>query len=227
MCGRFALTSTPRQVRALFGYVEPAEFPPRESIAPTEPIGVVLRQGGTRHFVLMRWGFLPEWVKDAGDFPLLFNARAESAGEKPAFRNAIRRRRCLVPADAFMEWRRQGTGRQAVREPFLASRADGAPMALGGIWETNQGPDGSEIDTVAILTTDANGTVSAIHDRMPVILEPRDFEAWLDPANDDAARLAPLLRPAADDVLRLRPLGQRTPPRPRKVVAEDPQGRLF
>jgi putative SOS response-associated peptidase YedK len=230
MCGRFALTSTPQQVRALFDYVEEPNFPPREQIAPTEPIGVVVRQGGERHFALMRWGFLPEWVKDAADFPLLFNARAETAPEKPAFRNAIRRRRCLVPADSFVEWRREGEGRAVRRDPFIASRADGAPLALGGIWETNLGPDGAELDTVAILTTDANGTLGAIHDRMPVILEPRDFDAWLDPANDDAARVAHLMRPAADDVLVLRAVERSRPvpaPKPRKVVQDDPQGRLF
>lgn len=231
MCGRFGLTTDPRRVRDHFGYVETPDFPPRETIAPTEPVALVVGQGGQRHFALMRWGFLPEWVKDAGEFPLLFNARSESAADKPAFRNALRRRRCLFPADLFYEWRREGEGRGARRDPFLIRRSDGAPMALGGIWETHLGPDGAEIDTAAILTTAANGLIGAIHERMPVIIDPGAFDRWLDPANDDPARLADLFRPAPDEGLELVPLSRperpAPAPKPRQKPDDDRQGSLF
>ncbi len=125
MCGRFALTATPQDVKALFGYADTPNFPPRETIAPTEPIGVVVDAGGgARRFALMRWGFLPAWVKDPAEFPLFYNARGETLAEKPAFRSAIRRRRCLVPATGFYEWRRTGEGRAMKREPFFVTRAD-------------------------------------------------------------------------------------------------------
>ncbi|MEJ1937921.1 SOS response-associated peptidase, partial [Nostoc sp. NIES-2111] len=238
---------TPQVLQALFGYEDEHAFPPRETISPTEPIGIVADVDGRRRFMLVRWGFLPSWVKDPGDFPLLFNARAETAADKPAFRNAIRRRRCLVPADGFFEWRRSGTGRNAVREPFLVRRRDGMPMAMGGVWETWAGADGSEIDTAAILTTAANGTVAAIHDRMPVIVEPADFAAWLDPHEDDPAVISRMLRPAADDVIELmavdrgrpRPLppgslsgvrkgaGTAVKPEPEPPPSEPEQGSLF
>ncbi|MHB2166039.1 SOS response-associated peptidase [Alsobacter sp. R-9] len=234
MCGRFALTATPQDVKALFGYVERPNFPPREAIAPTEPIGVVLEQGGVRRFALMRWGFLPGWVKDPGDFPLLFNARAETLAEKAAFRAAARRRRCLVPASGFFEWRRSGEGRAMTREPFFVSRSDGRPMAMAGVWETWAGADGSEIDTVAVVTTAANGTVGAIHDRMPVIVEPADFGVWLDTmAADDGDAALRLMKPAPDDAVVVsavaRPGGapRRPVPKPPARPKDDAQGSLF
>jgi putative SOS response-associated peptidase YedK len=211
MCGRYSLSLTPQVVQALFGYEDEHAFPPRGNVSPTEPIGIVADVDGRRRFLLVRWGFVPSWVKDPGDFPLLFNARAETAADKPAFHNAIRRRRCLVPADGFYEWRRSGTGRGATREPFLVRRRDGAPMAMGGVWETWAGADGSEIDTAAILTTGANGVVAAIHDRMPVIVEPADFDLWLDPHRDDPADIARILRPASDDAVELIPVDSGRP----------------
>ncbi len=230
MCGRFALTATPQDVRALFGYGDTPNFPPRDAIRPTEPIGVVLSAGGARRFMLMRWGFIPTWVKDPADFPLLYNARGETLADKPAFRAAVRRRRCLVPADGFHEWRRTGEGRAVRREPFFVSRADGRPMAMAGVWETYMDPGGGEIDTVAIVTTAANGTVAAVHDRMPVIVEPRDFDTWLEPApGDDIAAAMKLVRPAPDDAVVVTALQppSRPPAPPRKPPRDDAQGSLF
>ncbi len=234
MCGRFALTATPRDVRALFGYEDAPNFPPREAIKPTEPVAVVVKRGGARRFELMRWGFIPAWVKDPAEFPLLYNARGETLADKPAFRAAARRRRCLIPADGFYEWRRTGEGRAMTREPFFVSRADGRPMAMAGVWETYMDAGGGEIDTVAVVTTAANGTVAAVHDRMPVIVEPRDFDAWLDPSpGDDCTDALRLVRPAADDAVTVRALppptrssAPRSPP-PRKPPPDDAQGSLF
>ena len=213
MCGRYALTLPPQAVRSYFRFVEQPNFPPRYNIAPTQPIPVVRmeRDGAgrkSRHFVLVRWGFLPSFVKDPKDFPLVINARAETVMEKPSFRNAVRRRRCIFIADAFYEWRRdtQGKGKVSGKAkqpsiPFLIRRRDGAPMALAGLWETWAGPNGEEQDTACIVTTDANGLMSGIHDRMPVILAPEDFDLWLDNFDTDMADVEALLRPAAEDVL--------------------------
>lgn len=209
MCGRFAITSPPEALRRLFGYEARPNFPPRYNIAPTQPIPIVHCEraaGVTRRvFRLARWAFLPAFVKDPKGFPVLFNARSEGIAEKASFRNAIRRRRCLVPADAFYEWRRMG-GAKAPSVPYMARRADGTPMALAGIWETWMGPNGEEVDTAAILTTSANGVSAAIHPRLPVIVAPEDFTPWLDPdetATDTALRL---LKPVEDDVLVFTPI---------------------
>lgn len=206
MCGRYALTSAPEALRALFAYEENPNFPPRYNIAPTQPIPIVIHNRDAngawrRGFRLARWGFLPGFVKDVRDFPLIINARSETAVDKPSFRSAMKRRRCLVPADAYYEWLRLGAGRKTERRPYLFRRADGAPMAMAGLWETYAGADGAEIDTACILTTPANGATVAIHDRMPAILEPRDFSAWLDCDGVRADDAAALLRPAGDDIL--------------------------
>jgi putative SOS response-associated peptidase YedK len=215
MCGRYAITLPPEAVRAFFRYVELPNFPPRYNVAPTQPVPIIrlerdARGVRSRHFVLVRWGFLPGFVKDPKDFPLVINARAETVAEKPSFRNALKRRRCIFIADAFYEWRRPAGGKKKggpPSQPFLIRRADGAPMALAGLWEAWTGPNGEEMDTACIVTTDANGPMAAIHDRMPVILEPEDFDRWLDCEADDARDAAGLMRPTGDNILEFIPIG--------------------
>lgn len=197
MCGRYVITSTPAAIRALFGYPEQPNFPPRYNVAPTQPVPIVRLAEGKRHFALVRWAFIPGWVKDPKGFSLLINARAESVLDKPAFRNAVRRRRCLIPADGFYEWREVGGRKQA----FFVRRKDGQPFAFAGLWETWTGPNGEELDTAAIVTTLANRTLSFLHGRMPVILPPDAFDLWLDCAKVDAPTAAALLVPARDDLL--------------------------
>lgn len=201
MCGRYVIISTPQAIRALFGYGEQPNFPPRYNVAPTQPIPVVRLVEGKRSFSLMKWGLMPSWVKDPKTFPLLINARGESVLDKPAFRNAMRRRRCLIPTDGFYEWQ-VGTPK---RPFFVRARraADGTapPLAFAGLWETWTGPNGEEIDTAAIVTTRANRTLSAIHDRMPVFVPPQAFDLWLDCANVEADVAAALIAPAEDDLL--------------------------
>jgi len=214
MCGRYAIISAPEEIRRLFRYAEQPNFPPRYNVAPTQPIPLVRIAEGARHFALMRWGLLPAWVKDPRAFTLLINARAETALEKPAFRNAMKRRRCLIPADGFYEWRREG----ARKQPFFIRRRDRAPFAFAGLWETWSGPGGEEIDTAAILTTQANETLRALHHRMPVILPPEAFDLWLDEATDVRAA-ASLLVPAADDQLELFAVSDAV----NKVVNDDPR----
>jgi putative SOS response-associated peptidase YedK len=176
MCGRFALTATPDEVRRLFAFLDQPNFPGRDDIRPTEPIGVVVVRQGERRFELVRWGFVPGWVEDPREFSLLINARAETAAEKPSFRGAMRHGRCLVPADGFYEWRAEGAG---PKRPYFISRADGGLVAFAGLTETWAGADGSEVDTAAILTVPANEVVAPIHDRMPELYRERaEVEEW-------------------------------------------------
>ncbi len=208
MCGRFFIGQPPEVYRAFYGYSEQPNFPGRFNVAPTQPVPVVVREQGERHFRLMRWGLWPAWLKDPSGFPVLFNARIETAAEKPAFRGALRHRRCVFLADGFYEWRRDGEGRTATKTPFAVRRADGAPMAFAGLWEPWMGADGSEVDTAAIVTCSANGTLSAIHERMPAILAPEAIAPWLDAAVD-APEAARLCRPCPDAWLRLDPVSER------------------
>jgi len=198
MCGRYVITSTPEAIRALFGYAEQPNFPPRYNVAPTQPIPIVRLAEGRRSFALMRWGLLPSWVKDPKTFPLLINARGESVLDKPAFRNAMRRRRCLIPTDGFYEW-----AAGAPKRPYFVRarrRADSAvpPLAFAGLWETWTGPNGEELDTAVIVTTTANRTLAHIHERMPVFVLREAFDLWLDCANVEANVAAALIRPAPE-----------------------------
>jgi putative SOS response-associated peptidase YedK len=201
MCGRYTLISAPEAIRALFRYAAQPNFPVRYNIAPSQPIATVRLAGGTRQFALVRWGLLPSWVKDARSFALLINARGESVIDKPAFRNAMRRRRCLIPADGFYEWKRTNG-----KQPYYIRPAAGGPMAFAGLWETWIGPNGEEVETAAIVTTTANRTLAAIHDRMPVVVPPEAFDLWLDCAKVDAETAAALITPARDGILDVRPV---------------------
>ena len=198
MCDRYALTSPPATLRARFGYDEAPEFPPRANILPTEPIAVVTARpftgGRGRNFRLVRWGFLPGFVKDPATFPLIVNARAESVMEKASFAAAFKRRRCLAPADGFYAGR---TG----KAPLLQA-ADGAPFGLAALHETYLDASGGEIDTACILTTPANALLSTFGDRMPAILGPADFPAWLDHEATPLGAALALLRPAPEAQLR-------------------------
>lgn len=196
MCGRYAITTAPEAMRRLFGYPEMPNFPPRYNVAPTQPIPVVRMRDGRREFALVRWGLLPSWVKDPRNFTLLINARGETVNDKPAFRNAMKRRRCLIPADGFYEWKRDG----AVKRPYLIRLKGGVPFAFAGLWETWTGPNGEELDTAAIVTTEANRALLPIYDRMPVILTPDAYEMWLDCAHVDARTAAELIAPARNDM---------------------------
>ncbi len=220
MCGRYAITLPPEAVRSYFAYVERPNFPPRYNIAPTQPVPVVVArktgEGGTsRHFQLMRWGFLPGFVKDVAKFPLIINARSETCAQKPSFRHALRRRRCLFIMDGYYEWQASAAPKGA-RQPWLFRRPDKSVFAVAGLHEHLVTPDGSEIESACLLTTAANDAVRAVHDRMPVLVAPGDFETWLDldetryeealhllrtPANDsfEACRIGPAVNSVRND----------------------------
>jgi putative SOS response-associated peptidase YedK len=198
MCTRYNLTSPREAVRAYFRVANGELFPPRYNIAPTQPVLIVrLDHAGQRELALVRWGLIPSWAKEPARLSLLVNARAESAAGKASFRGAMRHRRCLVPANGFYEW----TGKPGARQPHLVRRRDGGLMALAGLWESWLGADGSEIDTMAILTVPASQAISLLHDRMPAILLPEHFDAWLDTRGFSAEMAAAMLRPAPDGLL--------------------------
>jgi putative SOS response-associated peptidase YedK len=164
-------------------------MPPQHNIAPIQPVPVVILENGARHFRLMRWGLIPAWVKDPRKFALLINARAETVLEKPAFKNAIRRRRCLIPADGYYEW-------QAVegrKRPHFIHRRDGQPIGLAALAETWIGPNGEELDTVAIVTAPASADLAELHHRVPVTIAPGDFDSWLDCRADQTEAAMALL----------------------------------
>lgn len=199
MCGRYSLTTPIDGIRRLFGFDRIPNVPPRYNIAPTQAVMVVraatARQdfekgqppapGVARDVAFVRWGLIPSWAKDPSIGSKMINARAETVAEKPAFRTAFRRRRCLVPADSFYEWKKTGTGKQPVRIHF----DDGGPFAFAGLWEDWTGADGSQVETCTIVTTDAAPDIEGIHHRMPVILDSVDFETWMTGTQDAAARL--------------------------------------
>ncbi len=195
MCGRFTVNVTLDLLAEFFGVTSiPPGMPPpapRFNVAPSQPVLIVRagHQRGSRELAHVVWGLVPSWAGDPSVGTRMINARAETVAEKPAFRNAIRRRRCIVPATGFFEWEKTGASRQ----PHLFSMADGRPFAMAGLWENWLSDDGSEIQSTAILTTKANKLVRRVHDRMPVILKRESFARWLDPGNEDAASLAPLL----------------------------------
>ncbi|MGE0202674.1 MAG: SOS response-associated peptidase [Hyphomicrobiaceae bacterium] len=198
MCSRYSLTSPPEAVRAYFGHANAPNYPPRYNIAPSQPVAIVrLDERRERELALVRWGLVPSWVKDPGTFAMLLNARAETAATKPSFRGAMRHRRCLVPADGFYEW----IGEKGAKRPHLIAPAAGGVMAMAGLWEHWMGADGSEVESMAILTVAANRLVSRLHDRMPAILPPEHFEAWLDTRQMTADEAQALLVPAPESLL--------------------------
>jgi putative SOS response-associated peptidase YedK len=191
MCGRFAQKTPPKKLAQVFGVSEVPETEARYNIAPTQSVlGVRLTPDG-REMGYLKWGLVPSWAKDPSLGARLINARAETVEEKPSFREAFKLRRCLVPADGFYEWARTGGKKQ----PYFFRLKDERPFAFAGLWERWRGQDGSTIDSCTILTTEANETVGPVHDRMPVILGPEDYDLWLDGDPRQQGLRRELLRP--------------------------------
>ena len=207
MCGRFTLSTPAQTLQQVFDLAETPDLPPRYNIAPSEAIAAIRLpepQAG-RRLDLLRWGLVPPWAKEPDVGARMINARAETAATNPAFRAAFRRRRCLVPADGFYEWQRL---ERRNKQPFYIRMRDGSPFAFAGLWEHWEGPQGDALETCTILTTDPSELVRPVHDRMPVILDPRDWDLWLDPGVQDPARLQPLLRPYPPEQMIAFPVGQ-------------------
>jgi len=194
MCGRFTLRASASVIAEQFDLFDVPPLEPSYNIAPTQPVAAVRRspeapQDG-RELVQLRWGLIPNWAKDPGIGNRLINARCETAAEKPAFRAALRRRRCLVVADGFYEWKRNGR-----KQPYFIRMKDDRPFAFAGLWEYWEGEDGSYIESCVLLTTRPNGLMAPIHNRMPVILARETYDQWLDPDQQDPQALAPLWEP--------------------------------
>ena len=207
MCGRYHLNSTPAEVADHFDVDIRDNFPARYNIAPTQPIACIrMNEARQREYALVRWGFIPSWAKKdylekMGSRPLI-NARAETAAEKPTFRSAIKRRRCLIPADGFYEWQRRGDEKQ----PYAIERE--GLFAFAGIWETAIGPDGGEADTAAMLTIDANEDMRSVHHREPVIIEPQNYQTWLETDERDFATIAAMLTASPEGAWRFYPVAK-------------------
>jgi len=213
MCGRFARRSTHEVLADWFG-IESEEMPffaPTYNAAP-QSVQPVVRLGahtGKREFALMRWGLVPFWAKDAKLGLSTINARAEEAASKPLFREALKRRRCLVPADAFYEWQRPpAESASKTTQPFALALRSGEPYAFAGLWERWKPKDGPVLETFTILTTDPNELTEPIHNRMPVILEPRDYTRWIDPGDPDRPPVD-LLRPFPAEKMHAWPVNAR------------------
>ena len=193
MCGRYALTVEPAVLAALFALREMEAFDPRYNLAPSQAAPIIRSDRGDRSAETMRWGLVPSWSKDSKIAYKTINARSETAAIKPAFRAAFKRRRCLVPASWFYEWKRDG----GQKIPFRIQRTDGAPVVFAGLFERWKGTESEgPRTTFTVLTTEANADMEGLHDRMPCIIEPRDFDRWLDSELDDDPATQGLLAPA-------------------------------
>jgi putative SOS response-associated peptidase YedK len=207
MCGRFSLTATPEEVKELLALLEIEDFPARYNIAPTQPILAIMSADGVepgsnlpnRRALLIRWGLTPGWVKDPREFPLLINARSETAIGKASFKAAMRHRRILIPASGFYEWHRPPKESGERSQAYWVRPKRGGLVAFAGLMETWSSVDGSEVDTGAILTAQSNPAFMPIHDRMPVVIAPEDYERWLDCKTQEPREVTDLLHAAEED----------------------------
>ncbi|WP_307228847.1 SOS response-associated peptidase [Pararhizobium capsulatum] len=243
MCGRFSLTAAAKDLAEFFALMEAEDFPARYNIAPTQPILVVMtgdRQNPginlpDRKAILVRWGLTPSWVKDPRDFPLLINARSETAAGKASFKTAMRHRRVLIPASGFYEWHRPAKETGEPSQAYWIRPKNGGIVAFAGLMETWSSADGSEVDTGAILTVAANAAIAPIHDRMPVVIKPEDFSRWLDCKTQEPRHVADLMHPIEDDYFEAIAVSDRvnkvanmgpdlqTPVEPRQRLKEPPK----
>jgi putative SOS response-associated peptidase YedK len=201
MCGRYAATLPPEMMVELFKLLNRIDYPPRYNIAPTQPIPVIWEQEARRTVQLVRWGFVPGWVKDPREFPMIINARAESLAEKPSFRDAIKRSRCVVPASGYYEWMKGPDGK---KQPYYITREDDEVMAFAGLYSTWSGPQGEEVDTA-----EPNLEISSIYDRLPAILRSEQaIDDWLNTRDVTARDAMKLASPPPPGAMKYHPVGK-------------------
>jgi len=229
MCGRFTLrTPTPVLIKQ-FGIEIHMDLIPRFNIAPTQDVAVVRLDPASeqRELAMLHWGLIPSWAKDPAIGNRMINARGETVTEKPSFRTAFRRRRCLVLADGYYEWKKTGSKKQ----PYYIRMTDEGAFGLAGLWErwkVGEGDDPQTVESCTVITTEANSFTSDIHDRMPVILEPNDWTTWLDISLEDREELEPLLRPYFSEEMRMDPVSTLVNnPRNEDPKCVEIQGELF
>jgi putative SOS response-associated peptidase YedK len=224
MCNLFRLKAKPDHLRELLHYLEEHDFPPRAYVSPGSPIAIVRAEKDVRHLALVRWGFVPSWAKEVAPGKPLTNARVETILEKASFKNAVRRRRCLIPTDGYYEW----SGIEGRKQAYQVARADGEPFAFAGLWEHWLGPDGSELETAAIITTAALPPMAAIHPRMPVVVAPHLYRDWLANEAVAAGTMIHSLLAHPDPALTIEPVElERRAPVPKPQPVEAPQLTLF
>lgn len=202
MCGRYSLTSPPEVIKERFKLLWSPEISAHYNIAPSQMIPVVRNSVRGREIAILKWGLIPSWAKDAAIASKLINARAETLAEKPSFRNAYKKRRCLIPANSFFEWKTLGKGKQ----PYCIGLLDQELFGMAGLWEHWVNPVGEAVQTCTIITTAANELVGQLHERMPLIIQPGDYEAWLDVANP---KTDDLLKPFPSEQMRYYPVSVR------------------
>jgi putative SOS response-associated peptidase YedK len=208
MCGRYRLSRRKQIIEEHFDSVSGEEdWTPRYNIAPTQPVPIIRQnpKEPLRRMSFVRWGLIPSWAKDMSGSASMINARSETAAMKPVFRDALKSRRCLVPADAFYEWKRTGKAKQ----PFCFEVRDGELFAFAGLWDRWKDPRGSSISSCSILTTTPNAVTSAVHDRMPVVLDPSNYDLWLDPGMTNVDAACDLLKPYDAGFMRSYPVSAR------------------
>jgi len=209
MCGRYSLSLPPEALQALFDFQHPCpEISPRFNIAPTQLAPVVRLEGdGQRQLAMLRWGLIPRWAKAPAIGSRMINARSETVAEKPAFRNAFRKRRCLIPANGFYEWI---SANQRVKQPYYIYPADHKPLVMAGLWESwHDAVTSEDLATFTILTTEANAAMRQFHDRMPVFLHPHQFDQWLIPKECKGQPTPAPFVPAPDDLLAMHPVSRK------------------
>lgn len=217
MCGRFRLGKGREAIKKFFGAQTDVEWEPRYNVAPGQNIATVRQDASApvRHLSLMRWGLIPFWAKEAAIGYKMINARGETASEKPAFREALKSRRCLIPADGFYEWKKL----EKTKQPYCFTVGSEGLFAMAGIWDRWKSPDGSIIETCSILTTSANDLVRDVHDRMPVILPLESYDLWLDPGFTNREGIVELLKPFAASEMKKHPVSTRV----NSVKNDDPE----
>lgn len=204
MCGRYTLYET-EDLAERFGVDLPEDIHPSYNVAPSQTMPVIVNGTDTKHIEFMKWGLVPAWAKDSKMGPKLINARSESIFNKPAWRHVIRSHRCLVPANGFYEWKNTNT---AQKQPYYIHPKERQIFSFAGVWDSWRTPDGETLKTYSIITTEPNHEISAIHNRMPVILYQEEELVWIDPTNNHPEDIAPLLHPYEDDGLELYPISQ-------------------
>lgn len=204
MCGRFTLTIDINRVAQRFGVAPSIQVAPRYNVAPTQDV-VTIMSNGTAHLDLLRWGLIPSWAKDESVGSRMINARAETLAEKPSFKRLLHARRCLVVADGFYEWKQEHGG----KTPMYITLKDQEPFAFAGLWDSWKSPEGQQVRTCTIITTQPNELMASIHNRMPAILPQQAIEEWLDPAQRDDQALLSLLKPYPTDEMTARPVSRK------------------
>lgn len=208
MCGRFTLRTPAHRLAEAFGVDALPNLAPRYNIAPTQDVVAIRHADDGRELTMLRWGLIPSWAKDPAIGARMINARAETVAEKPSFRAAFRQRRCLVVADGFYEWRKTADAPKAPKQPYYIRLASGDAFAIAGLWERWRDPAGETVESCTLITTEANRELAPIHHRMPVIVSPADYDAWLEPHPASAEALHALLRPYPGAEMTAFPIGR-------------------